>query len=85
MDNCGYVEKILVDSGWSLRDNPPAMGHVPRLVGLADATEHLWEARQVLLEAGYGSWAGGLDEVIETIRLEIDWLSSGETDAATPC
>ena len=84
MDGCGYVDKIPVDSRWPLRDNPRAMGHVPRLVGLADATEHLWEARQVLVEAGYGSWAGGLVELIDTIRLEIDWLSSGETDPPVP-
>lgn len=57
------------------RDNPPVMSDVPRLTGLADASDHLWRARHELLSAGYGLWVGDLAELIETIRMEIEWLS----------
>jgi hypothetical protein len=52
------------------------MGDVHRLVGLSDATEHLWRARHELLSAGYPTWASGLIELLDTIALEIEWLSS---------
>jgi hypothetical protein len=52
------------------------MGDVQRVTGLTDATGHLWSARHELMAAGYGSWTDALLELIDTIRLEIDWLSS---------
>lgn len=55
--------------------NPPVMSDARRLAGLADASDHLWRARHLLLSAGYGRWVTDLLELIETITLEIDWLS----------
>jgi hypothetical protein len=63
------------------RIKPPVMADVQRLVGLADATGHLWRARDELLAVGYGSWAGGLIELLDAIALEIEWLSSEESES----
>jgi hypothetical protein len=58
------------------RIKPAVMADLQRLVGLTDATWHLCRARDELLAAGYGSWAGGLLELFDAIALEIDWLST---------
>lgn len=63
---------------------PRVMGDAPRLIGLTDARDHLWQARHELLTAGYGSWVGNLIELIDAIALEIEWLSSEESDPGTP-
>ena len=80
VDGCGYVDEISVDTRRQRTENPRVMADVQRLVGLADATGHLWRARDELLAAGYGSWAGGLAELLDAIALEIEWLSDEESD-----
>jgi hypothetical protein len=52
------------------------MADVERLAGLSGASGHLLRAREELLTAGYGLWAGGLIELLDAIALEIEWLSS---------
>jgi hypothetical protein len=64
-------------------ENALAMIDVRRLVGLADASEHLWRARQDLVTAGYGDWVGRVAELLDTIALEIRWLSTDEKDPNT--
>jgi len=53
---------------------------VRRLVGLAEASEHLWRAREDLVTAGYGDWVGRVAELLDAIALEIRWLSTDEKD-----
>jgi hypothetical protein len=64
--------------------NARVMADIPRLTGLADARDHLWRARHELLTAGYEPWLDNLIDLIDTIALEIDWLSSeGDRPEAT--
>jgi hypothetical protein len=51
------------------------------LVGLAEASEHLWRAREDLVTAGYGDWVGRVAELLDAIALEIRWLSTDEKDS----
>jgi hypothetical protein len=52
----------------------------PKLAGLTDAKDHLWQARHELLAAGYESWLGNLIELIDAVVLEIEWLSTEERE-----
>ena len=54
---------------------------VRRLVGLAEASEHLWRAREDLVTAGYGDWVPRVAELLDAIALEIRWLSTDEKNS----
>ena len=81
MDEWGYVDEFPVDSQHDTRENALAMIDVRRLVGLAEASEHLWRAREDLVTAGYGDWVGRVAELLDAIALEIRWLSTDEKDS----
>jgi hypothetical protein len=51
-----------------------------RLAALADVSEHLRQAQHDLLSAGDGMWVEDLLRFIETITLEMEWLSSAADD-----
>jgi hypothetical protein len=72
------VDEFPVDSRRDTRENALAMIDVRRLVGLAEASEHLWRAREDLVTAGYGDWVGRVAELLDAIALEIRWLSTDE-------
>jgi len=80
VDEWGYVDEFPVDSQFDTRENPLAMIDVRRLVGLAEASEHLWRAREDLVTAGYGDWVGRVAELLDAIALEIRWLAMDEKD-----
>ena len=81
MDEWGYVDEFPVDSQHHTRENAQAMIDVRRLVGLAEASEYLWRAREDLVTAGYGDWVGRVAELLDAIALEIRWLSTDEKDS----
>jgi hypothetical protein len=81
VDEWGYVDEFLVDSRRCTGENAHAMIDVRRLVGLAEASEHLWRAREDLVTAGYGDWVPRVAELLKAIALEIRWLSTEEKDS----
>ena len=81
VDEWGYVDEFPVDSQRCTGENAHAMIDVRRLVGLAEASEHLWRAREDLVTAGYGDWVGRVAELLDAIALEIRWLSTDEKDS----
>ena len=76
------MDEIPVDSRVRAGENALAMIDVRRLVGLAEASEHLWRAREDLVTAGYGDWVGRVAELLDAIALEIRWLSTDEKDGS---
>jgi hypothetical protein len=58
----------------------PDMEDARRLAALTDVSEHLRQAQHDLLSAGYGMWVEDLLRFIETITLEMEWLSSEADD-----
>jgi hypothetical protein len=81
VDEWGYVGEFLVDNRRCTGENAHAMIDVRRLVGLAEASEHLWRAREDLVTAGYGDWVPRVAELLNAIALEIRWLSTEEKDS----
>ena len=75
------MDEFLVDTRRGAGENAQAMIDVRRLVGLAEASEHLWRAREDLVTAGYGDWVGRVAELLDAIVLEIRWLSTEEKDS----
>lgn len=75
------MDEFLVDSRRCTGENAHAMIDVRRLVGLAEASEHLWRAREDLVTAGYGDWVGRVAELLGAIALEIRWLSTEQKDS----
>jgi hypothetical protein len=55
-----------------------------RLIGLADAAGHLWQARDELAGAGYGGWVGEIQNLIETILLEMRWVEGELENEVNP-
>ena len=58
----------------------PDMGDARRLAVLTEVSEHLRQAQHDLLSAGYGMWVEDLLRFVETITLEMEWLSSEPDD-----
>ena len=60
---------------YSARCTRRASSRCPPAV-LLDVSEHLWRAQDDLLSAGYGLWVEDLLRFLETVTLEIEWLSN---------
>jgi hypothetical protein len=56
------------------------MADARRLAVLTDVSEHLRHVHHDLLSAGYEMWVEDLLRFIETVTLEMEWLSSEADD-----